>query len=57
MKRVKKTASEERNERAKPSNHPRSKAEKISIKRPEPNQDKNPVPDSHDDRLVNPNQA
>jgi hypothetical protein len=57
MKRVKKTASEKRNERAKPSNHPRSKAEKISIKRPEPDQDKNPVPDSHDDRLVNPNQA
>jgi hypothetical protein len=55
MKRGKQPASEKRKERAKPRNHPRSKSEKISIKRPEPDQDKNPVPDSHDDRVINPN--
>lgn len=42
MKQGKKSASEKKKEAAKPRNHPRSKQEKISIRRPEPEQDKNP---------------
>ena len=56
MKQGRKTASEKRKEAAKPRNHPRSKSEKISIKRPEPDQEKNPVPASKDNRMINPNE-
>jgi hypothetical protein len=56
MKHVKRTTAEKKKEKAKPRNHPRSKSEKIEIKRPMPNQDQAKISEILDTRVTNANQ-